>query len=113
MNISVRPLLQQPDPSESAERGVLKDGVNPGTINSNVSSTTESMGASAPSRANVNIVLRATIPAGHIEGKAYLTTQKIESIYRDGDHFVLLASTPTGELLKLEVFPGHVFVSMG
>lgn len=84
----------------------------PASLNKDVGSTTESVGAVVPGRADFLVVLAATIAASDVEGKATFFPKGIKSIYREGDHFVLLTTTATGELLELKVSPDQTFILM-
>lgn len=105
MDIPDPALLQQTNSGEAAVGSVREDTVRPGALNQDIGRTTESVGSVLPSSADVQVMFRATIATGDMEGKTHLFAKEIKSVYRDGDHFVLLASTATGELFKLEILP--------
>jgi|SRR5688572_5556 len=108
MNVSSSgTLLIKTDSGESEVSSMPQDLESPRPVDGDINGPSSGVGAVDSGRTNVEIVLRATVATVDLEGKPYLITKGIQSIYRDGDHFVLLTPTATGELLKLEIFPSH------
>lgn len=107
MHIPGTPLLQESDSSKSEIVNPGEYSVGTTTVDGDIRSPTERVGAICPGRRDCNIVFDATITRGYLEGETHISAKGLKFVYKRGDNLVFAATTGTGEVIEFEVKPFH------